>query len=227
MSTLGSSLYNIFLTSNITGIKLYDDDFIDLVVKFFLNLVFVLAIVRFVYYTNTRRKEYLFTFILVSFVAFFLCFALSDINIDTGMGLGLFAIFGIIRYRTNTIPIREMTFLFIVIGISVVNALANKKVSYAELLFINFSLLFLVYGLEKLWLMKHEVRQTVVFEKIDLINRNNLTELKKDLEERTGLIINRVEIGKIDYLRDVAEVRLYYYETSQLGYIQNEDDSLS
>jgi len=105
-----------------------------------------------------------------------------------------------------------MTYLFILIGISVINALANKKISWAELIFTNLVLLFLVYGLERLWLLKHESTKEITFEKIDLIQPEKRQELKKELEARTGLKINRIDIGKIDYLRDTAKIMVHYYE---------------
>ena len=124
--------------------------------------------------------------------------------------MGLFAIFGIIRYRTDPIPIKEMTYLFLVIGISVVNALANKKISHIELIFAIFLILGVTYGLEKVWLLKHETRKNIVYEKIELIKPEHRQELIEELKLRTGIDIIRVEIGRIDFLRDVATVRIFY-----------------
>ena len=131
------------------------------------------------------------------------------------MGLGLFAIFGIIRYRTDAIEIKEMTYLFLIIGLSVVNALASNKLSIAEMGLINIFMVILTYILEFVWLMKHETRKTVTYERIDLIKPEKAAEMKKDLENRTGLALNRFEIGKIDFLNDTAQVRVYYYAEEQ------------
>jgi len=131
------------------------------------------------------------------------------------MGLGLFAIFGIIRYRTDAIEIKEMTYLFLIIGLSVVNALASNKLSIAEMGLINVFMVILTYILEFVWLMKHETRKTVTYERIDLIKPEKAAEMKKDLENRTGLSLNRFEIGKIDFLNDTAQVRVYYYAEEQ------------
>jgi hypothetical protein len=131
------------------------------------------------------------------------------------MGLGLFAIFGIIRYRTDAIEIKEMTYLFLIIGISVVNALGANKLSMAELGTINFSVVILTYILEYVWLMKHETRKTINYERIDLITPDKYEEMKADLENRTGLAINRFEIGKIDFLNDTALIRVFYYADEQ------------
>ena len=131
------------------------------------------------------------------------------------MGLGLFAIFGIIRYRTDAIEIKEMTYLFLIIGISVVNALGANKLSMAELGTINFSVVILTYILEYVWLMKHETRKTINYERIDLITPDKYEEMKADLEKRTGLSINRFDIGKIDFLNDTALIRVFYYADEQ------------
>lgn len=196
------------------GIPFFDGDFYKLLYKFFLNAVVVFIIVRLIYYPTTRRKDYLFTYFLISFITFFICVALKNKNLDTGMALGLFAIFGIIRYRTDAIPIKEMTYLFVVIGISVINALAGKDHSHIAMYFINISLLVIMYGFEYIWLLKHESSKLVIYEKIELIKPGNQKELIKDLELRTGLKINRVSVGKIDFLRDVAQVTIFFFDSN-------------
>jgi hypothetical protein len=196
-------------------------DFFTLLLRFSLNLIIVALIVRGLYYPTARRKDYLFTFLMISTVVFLLCILLESVKLQLGFAFGLFAIFGILRYRTNAIPIKEMTYLFIIIGLSVVNALANKKVSWAELLFTNLIIVGIIYGLEKLWLLKHESSKVVTYEKIDLIKPEKYELLKKDLEERTGLKINRIEIGKIDFLRDTAKLVIHYYERD----VNEADDS--
>jgi hypothetical protein len=148
-------------------------------------------------------------------ITFFLCFGLKKLDIDTGMGLGLFAIFGIIRYRTDAIEIKEMTYLFLVIGISVVNALGMNNISVIEIITINVCTVILTFILERLWLMKHETRKTITYERIDLIVPEKYELMKADLEKRTGLNINRVEVGKIDFLNDTALIRIYYYANEQ------------
>jgi hypothetical protein len=152
---------------------------------------------------------------MIGMITFFLCFGLKKLDIDTGMGLGLFAIFGIIRYRTDAIEIKEMTYLFVIIGVSVVNSLASNQISIAEMAIINFAIVLLTFGLENLWLVKHETRKTVNYERIDLIVPEKYEEMKADLEKRTGIVINRFEIGKIDFLNDTAQVRIYYYSDDQ------------
>ncbi len=188
------------------------DNFSELLLRFVLNMVMVVLIVRVLYYPVAKRKDYLFSFILISILVFLLCHLLENVKLQLGFAFGLFAIFGILRYRTLAIPIKEMTYLFVLIGISVINALANKKISWVELIFTNMALAFLVYGLEKLWLLKHESSKQVIYEKIDMIHPEKRAELITDLEQRTGLKINRVEVGRIDFLRDTARLIIYYYE---------------
>jgi len=195
------------------GAPIFDSkDFFRLLLKTSFNLGVVLIIARGIYYPITKNKDYLFTYLLISLTVFILCVLLDDVKLQLGFALGLFAIFGIIRYRTDPIPIKEMTYLFLVIGVSVVNALANKKISYAELLFANFIIVFITFGMERLWLLKHESRKMILYEKIELIVPDKKELLLDDLKARTGLEIIRYEIKKIDLVRDVANICVYYYE---------------
>jgi hypothetical protein len=197
------------------SITWFNNDFYTLLMRLFINLLFLTVIIRYLYYSKTKRKDYLFTYYLIGTITFFLCFGLKKLDIDTGMGLGLFAIFGIIRYRTDAIEIKEMTYLFLIIGISVVNALASNQVSVSEMAVINITVVVLTYILEYKWLVKHETRKTINYERIDLIIPDKYEHMKSDLEKRTGLNINRVEVGKIDFLNDTAQVRIYYYADEQ------------
>ena len=126
------------------------------------------------------------------------------------MALGLFALFGILRFRTVQLPIKEMTYLFMVIGISVINAMAGVNTSYAELLFINIILLVVAWNVERFWVLKAENTKTINYEKVDLVRPENRSLLIQDLEERTGLKINRIEIGRIDFTRECARIRIHY-----------------
>lgn len=197
----------------IFGIDLIDtEDFFELLIRFSFNAIIIFVIVRLLYYPMAKRKDYLFTYILISTIIFLLCFLLDNVKLEIGFALGLFAIFGIIRYRTNPIPIKEMTYLFLVIGVSVINALANKKVSYAELIFTNLIILVITYILEHIMLVRHESTKTIEYERIDLITKDKREELIKDLETRTGIKLNRVEIGRINFLRDTVRIKIYYFE---------------
>ena len=199
-------------------------DIYTLLVRLAINTVILTIIIRFLYYPKTNRKDYLFTYYLIGFITFFLCFGLKKLDIDTGMGLGLFAIFGIIRYRTDAIEIKEMTYLFVIIGLSVVNALLATpsiqvkdafQINLVEMGLINISIVLIIFVLEYIWLVKHETRKTINYERIDLIHVDRYEEMKKDLESRTGLAINRFEVGKIDFLNDTAQIRIYYYADDQ------------
>lgn len=192
-------------------IPFVDDDFFKMIFRFFINFLFLTVIIRFIYYPDSKRKDYVFTYYLISIVVFFLCFTLKKFEMDIGMALGLFAIFGIIRYRTDAIPIKEMTYLFVVIGVSIINALANKKMSYAEILSANTILIFVLILIEKYWALKQVVSKEVVYENIENIKPENHHLLKSDLEKRTGLIITKIDIGNVDFLKDTAKVTIFYF----------------
>lgn len=195
---------------------------IELILRFFFDLFITVIIVRFIYFSKNKRKDYLFTFILIGITVFLLCILLDSVNMQLGFALGLFAIFGIIRYRTNQIPIKEMTYLFIIIGISVINSLSSDNISYVALLFTNLMIVGAAWMLERVFLLEHEASKTIVYEKIDLIKPENYKKLHKDLEERTGLKINRADIGEINFLRDTAIIKIYYFEEkSPVGFTHN------
>ncbi len=193
----------------------YHEDALALLIRLVVNISVLTLLIRYLYYPKTKRKDYLFTYYLIGTITFFLCFGLKKLDIDTGMGLGLFAIFGIIRYRTDAIEIKEMTYLFLIIGISVVNSLASNQISLVEVLIINVFVILLTFVLENLWLVKHETRKTINYERIDLITPDKYEEMKEDLKKRTGIAINRFEIGKIDFLTDTAQIRIYYFADDQ------------
>jgi hypothetical protein len=121
-------------------------NFLELVGRFSLNLIVILIIVRWLYFTTTKRKDYLFTYILISSIVFLLCYLLANVMLQVGFALGLFAIFGIIRYRTLTMPIKEMTYLFLIIGISVINSLSDTATSIPGIIFANLIIIFITYG---------------------------------------------------------------------------------
>jgi len=196
-------------------IPLYDDDIFKLVIRFLINVFFLTLLIRGAYYKNSGSKDYIFTYCMLNALIFLICFTLKKFDLGLGMALGLFAIFGILRYRTDTIPIREMTYLFMVIGLAVINALANKNMSYVEIVFTNG----LIYGmaafLERAPLLRHELEEKVLYEKIELIKPENHAELIADLESRTGLKISRIQLGLIDFLRDTVNIRVFYYPQEQ------------
>ncbi len=203
----------------------------ELLIRFGINLAVIIILVRWLYYSTTRRKDYLFTYILISTVVFLLCYLLESVSLQIGFALGLFAIFGIIRYRTNPMPIKEMTYLFLVIGVSVINALTSGT-SLFEILFANIAVILITFGLEKMWLLRHISSKTIVYEKINLIVPEKYDEMIADLRLRTGIQdIRKVEIGAINFLKDTCRMIIYYEDkgrsinlADQNGFIKPDDN---
>lgn len=195
---------------NFIDFPIFNQDFYSMALLFFLNLFIITIVIRWFYYGSTGRKEYLFTFFMISIVLFFISFTLKKFNLNIGLAIGLFAVFGIIRYRTESIPIREMTYLFIVIGISLMNSVVNNSLSYSEILFSNLAILLTVGFIEKVWFVKHEVTKKIIYEKIENVKSENYELLKLDLEERTGISINKISIDDIDFVKDCATLTIYY-----------------
>lgn len=209
----------------IFGSPLFDEDFLELVFRLAINFAVAFVVIRMIYYPVHNRKDYLFTYFVFNILIFFLSYLLSGVKLQLGFAFGLFAIFGILRYRTEALAIKEMTYLFVVIAIAVINALSNKKISIAELMFANLAIISVTYLLEKKWLLRHETSKTITYEKIDLIKPENRQELIDDLTERTGLKINRAQVGRIDFLRDTARVRIYYFEDENSSSFNDDGDS--
>lgn len=199
-------------------IKFYNLSLIDFrdFGKLFFRLLFnsgVLFVLINLIYGKSGRREFTFTYYALGTAIFLMCFLLEDVKLELGFALGLFAVFGILKYRTDPIPIREMTYLFVVIGVAVLNALANKKVSVAELVLTNAAILFCVYLLEK-FLIKSEGHIDIIYERIENIKVENKEALLEDLQKRTGLKIKRFEYVKVDFLKDIAYLRVYYDKTA-------------
>ena len=202
----------------IFGIELFKDffdseGFAKLMFKFGINFFFLFIIVRLVYYRVKDDKDYVFTFFMFNILTFFICFLLRKVPMQMGFALGLFAVFGIIRYRTEAIPIRQMTYLFIVIGVSMINALSNKSISIIELLFTNGFITFITFMIDRVWFQTLELKKSIIYEKIHLIVPEKEDELINDLKKRTGLPIHAVKIEKIDFLRDTASITIFYNQT--------------
>ena len=187
--------------------------FLQLLLRFLFNLLVVSVILRCFYYPKSKRRDYYFTFTLISISIFLMIFLLGSVKLKIGFALGLFAIFGIIRYRTESMPVREMTYLFVIIAISVINALA-VEISYAELLGTNLLFVFSIWLCESSRYLRHVSCKLVQYDRIELIRPDKKDELLKDLQGRTGLYIIRVEVGHIDFLRDSAILKLYYEPVS-------------
>lgn len=218
-TTINTIMLNVFAWEDklrFLDIKLINvSDFTELIVRFGLNTFLTFIIVHYMYARNSRRKDFYFSYLSIGAVVFLMCFLLSSVKLELGFAMGLFAVFGIIRYRTDAIPIKEMTYLFIVIALSVINALSNKKVSYMELMVTNGMILAGLWFLEKRLSLKQEGSITLIYERIENINQLKKDELLADLKDRTGIEIKRYEINKIDFLRDVAEITLYFNANGQ------------
>lgn len=196
----------------------------SLLLLFGLNLVSSLVVVRLIYHMAAKRRDFVFTFMLVSTAVFLLCRLLAGVEIDLAFALGLFAIFGIIRYRTNAIPIREMTYLFIVIALAVINALAPLSASWTEIAVANALIWALAYILERLWFVEHMATKMVVYDRIDLLHAGKRHELIQDLEKRTGVTIAHLEIGKVDLLRDTANLKIHFSADQEPGHFEEAQD---
>lgn len=180
-----------------------------MIFRFVLNMIFVFILIQFFYYRKSQRLDYYFTFILVSISIFFLIFLLGGVKIKVGMALGLFAIFGIIRYRTETVPVREMTYLFVIISLSVINAIA-LDLSYAEIFIVNFIYVISVWIVESFRGLRHVSSKLILYDRVDNIHPEQRHELIKDLRQRTGLKIVKVEVGGINYLQDTVMLKVFY-----------------
>ena len=187
---------------------------------FALNLVSSLVVVRLIYHMAAKRRDFVFTFMLVSTAVFLLCRLLAGVEIDLAFALGLFAFFGIIRYRTNATPIREMTYLFIVITLAVINALAPLAASWLEIAMANVLIWALSYVLERLWFVEHLATKMVIYDRIDLLHAGRRPELIADLEQRTGVTIVHLEIGKVDLLRDTANLKIHFSADQEPGHFE-------
>ena len=190
----------------IAGIQLIDPEALaEMLVRFAFNFLFVLIIVRFFYYPRSKRRDYFFAFIMLSASIFMMIYFMDGAKMKVGAALGLFAVFGIIRYRTEAVPIREMTYLFFIVALSVVNGMSSK-LSIAELLIANMIFILVAKFTESSRLIKRVACKYVRYDNINLIT----PEKREDLKKRTGLNIIKVEIGSIDFMRDTALIKIYY-----------------
>lgn len=202
--------YDITSQISFLGVPLCDtQNLIHLLMRFAFNLLVSWLIVRFCYYRKSGRRDYVLTFMLFSSAMFLLIFLMENVKLQIGLTLGLFAIFGVIRYRTETVPVREMTYLFIIIATAVINGLA-LNISYAELVAADALVVALLWIMESRLLLRHTSAKLVLYERIDLIVPERRAEMVDDLERRLGIRIDRAEVGHVDFLRDVAFVKVYY-----------------
>lgn len=192
------------------GLPLFDGPGLcKLLILFGINLSVCWIITHFFYYRKSHRRDYYFTYILFSSAIFFILYQLQNIKIEVGIVLGLFGIFSMIRYRTEQLPIREMTYLFVLIAISIING-AGMTTSYASFIAVNLLFILLIWVLEAVGMFNRKAQKIITYEKIELIRPEHREELLADLRERTGLEIIKVQVGSIDFLKDTAFLKITY-----------------
>ncbi len=180
-----------------------------LLIRFCINIVFITILTWGIYYKINKNSEYLFNFIIFNILIFFVSSLLSKSNLDTGFAFGIFAIFSILRYRTEPLPIKEMTFLFISIVVAIINSTVTTDLGIEQILFANVIIIVATYVMEKKWLKNFKPYKTIIFEDIKLIHQDKKEELILELKKRTGLDIIDVKVEKIDYLKDIANLKVY------------------
>jgi len=206
---------------NFLGVPLFDSTSLwTLLFRFALNFLVCWIIIRLFYYKKSQRRDYYFTFMMFAVVIFLIITLMDNMKMNVAYALGLFAIFGMIRYRTETLRIREMTYLFVVMGLSIINGQALTT-SLLELLITNALVILAIWLFEGNKHSKQMAEKVILYDKIDLVKLGKEEELKADLEARTGIAIEKMEIGHIDYLRDAAFIKIWYKptpgETSTIG----------
>ena len=212
--------------NNIADFLHVSDNLITMPLMFLFNLLVTWLVVYCIYYRFSHRRDYYVTYMLFSSGMFVLLWLMQILDIQTGFVLGLFAIFGMIRYRTETVPIREMNYMFLIIAISVINSLSLKAegLAWYLLLFANAVIVLMALGFEAWQARKRISTKIILYEKIENIKPENRATLIADIEERTGLKVLDVEIGHIDFLRDVAYIKVTY--PLEAGKIHNSIDQM-
>jgi len=193
---------------------------VDLAIRFAINLCALILLIRFMHVRSTFRRDFHFSYFALGMTVFLICLLLENVKLELGFALGLFAIFAIIRYRTFQIPIKEMTYLFVVIGVSVINALTNGQLAYIELVIVNTALVIVLFFLEKLFSHKSTYSLAVKYTDMTNMHASKHKELLADLEAKTGLTISWFQVSSVDYNKGVANVIVFFEgegSTSQLG----------
>ncbi len=219
-------IYNLLIGTGSNDAIL--NSYTELLVRFGIDILAILLLVRYIYYPNHRNKEYFFTFFLFNAVNLLICYVMSGTQLGAGFGFGLFAVFSILRYRTITVPIREMGYFFAGIAIALINGLMPLKNGLLLIILINTLIVGLIYILERFSVLSHANFKPINYERIDLIHPDRREEMIADLTSRTGLPIYKVEIIKIDFLRDTARIHAFYLsennDMSSVGDSNGDDD---
>lgn len=196
--------------TTLAGIEIFDKLGIKFFTRLAINFVSVLLLIRTIYYPIYRKKDFFFTFFQFNLVIFIITYLLNKVDLSMGAAFGLFAVFSLLRYRTEDISAKDMTYLFIVIALGLINAV--NKGTYFETALINLVILFFAYFLDGNFFIKNETSQSIVYENIEMIKPENQHLLIEELKKRTGLDIHKISIGKVDFMRDTAMVKIYYFD---------------
>jgi hypothetical protein len=182
----------------------------DFGIRFGINFFVIFVLVRLLYYPLRKNRDFLFTFFLFNIINFLICFLLSSAKLKMGFAFGLFAIFSILRYRTVTVPVREMGYFFISVTLGIINALTTSEQGMVMLIIANLIILSVAWIIDHKVRVTHENYKEVIYDRIDLISPEKREEMIKDLRQRTGLNIHRVEFSKIDFFKDTARIFVFY-----------------
>ena len=190
--------------------------------RLLIDLVSMFILIRLIYYPNYNKKDFFFTFFMFNLVMFMITYLLNKVELSTGAAFGLFAVFSLLRYRTEDISAKDMTYLFCVIALGLVTAV--NKGNLFEICIINALVIIMAFFLDGNLLLKQEIIKNVQYDNIEMIKPEHHAELIADLKKRTGLNIHKVSIGRVDYLRDTATVKIYYYEEKSKNNTVNVND---
>ena len=215
-----SQLFSLLQISDdalLSGLEAVQKVSLKLIVRLIIDFAAVIVLVRGVYFHVHKRREHFFTYFIFNLVIFLICFLLNKVDLSMGAAFGLFAVFSMLRYRTEDISIRDMSYLFLVIAMGLINAVtkikgASDEFEYLFLAIINVVIIVIAWALESPLLIRKESVQTITYDNIELIKSEHREKLLDDLKSRTGLPIHRITIGKIDFLKDAASIKIYYFE---------------
>ena len=194
----------------------FESLFSNIFIRFSFNLLIAFVIIKLIYHRDYKGNDFVFTYFMFNTLIFFFAYILGNLDINMAFGFGLFAVFAILRYRTDPIPIKEMTYLFIVITIGVINALSGNQVVFIELLFANVTIVLLTFLLERHWVNNLPDNglssKTVVYNNMEKIKPENHQALIDELAQKTGLSIVSCKIGRLNFVENQVNVKLYYKE---------------
>lgn len=183
-----------------------------ILIRFAITLAFLFVLIAVIYFRYSKKERFVFTFFLIGIIVFFICSMLKGVDIAIGMGLGLFAIFTILRFRTRNFSLKDMAYIFTVIGISVINSVNMPGFPFFGFLIINSIVVLATFVLEEVIRKNSFDKQSIIYDELELLKPGNKHKLLKDLSSRTGQAILRIKIVKVDFKRETAELEIYYKE---------------